>query len=424
MNARKPYRAALVVGALVASAAAGGPAEAAQVTIFVNYAGDDFCVLCGTQNYASSVAAGWAGGARTFADPVPAGAVVTQVSANLQGSCNSTGTLDINGTLVGQSAFVSTACQCGACFDGTIATSASHPAGFPGWSYGGTNTLQITPAGTMIVDGVDVTIVYRVCGDGVADVGEACDTSGDTVTCDADCTPVVCGDGRTNTVAGEACDTSGASATCDADCSLVECGDGVVNGAAGEACDVTVENAACDGDCTLAECGDGHPNPSAGEACDDGNDAAGDGCSPACQIEDPTTAASAGGGAGDGGAGGAGDGGASSGPATSGGGDGGTASAGPTAGSGPTGPTANAANGAGPGGGENADDDGSDDGAGDGGSSGPAAGGSGSESGCGCEVPAPGHRWGGGMLAAAAVIAVATLRRRARKSRGPLGSAA
>ena len=65
MNARKPYRAAFVVGALLASAAAGERAEAAQVTIFVNYAGDDFCVLCGTQNYASSVAAGWAGGART-----------------------------------------------------------------------------------------------------------------------------------------------------------------------------------------------------------------------------------------------------------------------------------------------------------------------------------------------------------------------
>jgi cysteine-rich repeat protein len=51
-------------------------------------------------------------------------------------------------------------------------------------------------------------------------------------------TPVareLCGNGSVD--ADEACDASGASAECDADCSAVRCGDGSVNAAAGEECD-------------------------------------------------------------------------------------------------------------------------------------------------------------------------------------------
>src|SRR6185436_17545834 len=58
------------------------------------------------------------------------------------------------------------------------------------------------------------------------------------------------------------------------------CGDGVVD--AGEACDTSGESATCNADCTEPACGDGVRNAAAGEACDDGNAADGDFCSAAC----------------------------------------------------------------------------------------------------------------------------------------------
>ncbi|MFC1589614.1 MopE-related protein [Pseudomonadota bacterium] len=45
-----------------------------------------------------------------------------------------------------------------------------------------------------------------VCGDFVPTAPEDCDDGGDSLTCDADCTAAVCGDGYTNAVAGEECD--------------------------------------------------------------------------------------------------------------------------------------------------------------------------------------------------------------------------
>ncbi len=44
------------------------------------------------------------------------------------------------------------------------------------------------------------------CGDGTVDPDEACDDGGETASCDADCTPVSCGDGQHNRAAGEGCD--------------------------------------------------------------------------------------------------------------------------------------------------------------------------------------------------------------------------
>jgi hypothetical protein len=53
-----------------------------------------------------------------------------------------------------------------------------------------------------------------VCGDGVVEGAEDCDTSGvDTPTCDGgDCSAMVCGDGYVNAAAGEQCDPPSASA--------------------------------------------------------------------------------------------------------------------------------------------------------------------------------------------------------------------
>jgi len=168
-------------------------------------------------------------------------------------------------------------------------------------------------------DGCDATChTEGVCGDGNPDPGEDCDDSGESATCDADCTSVVCGDNVKNVSAGEECDDGnvadgdGCDANCqletvcgdgttevgedcddgnsdDTDdclssCVLASCGDGYVRGGV-EECDTGGQSAACDTDCTAAVCGDGTTNVSAGESCDDGNVADGDGCDANCQIE-------------------------------------------------------------------------------------------------------------------------------------------
>jgi len=124
-----------------------------------------------------------------------------------------------------------------------------------------------------------------VCGDGETTGAEDCDDSGESATCDDDCTAVECGDGYLNETAGETCDDSGESATCDDDCTVAECGDGTVNTTAGEDCDDSDESATCDDDCTDVVCGDLNVNETAGEECDDGDIIAGDGCDDQCLLE-------------------------------------------------------------------------------------------------------------------------------------------
>jgi MYXO-CTERM domain-containing protein len=119
------------------------------------------------------------------------------------------------------------------------------------------------------------------CGNGVLDLGETCDDGNnvDGDGCSADCTSnESCGNGLIDL--GEECDDGGESAICNADCTIAMCGDGIVNVSAGEECD---GGPGCSPECTLPLCGNGVIDP--GEACDDGNDVAGDGCSPICQIE-------------------------------------------------------------------------------------------------------------------------------------------
>ncbi len=129
------------------------------------------------------------------------------------------------------------------------------------------------------------------CGDGLVVGSEECDDGGESATCDADCTFVVCGDGTTNTTAGEECDGGGESATCDADCTQVVCGDGVKNATAGEECDDgnTVDGDGCDATCHNEVCGDGIVNNAGAEQCDDGNTVDGDGCDAHCMVECPGT---------------------------------------------------------------------------------------------------------------------------------------
>jgi cysteine-rich repeat protein len=131
----------------------------------------------------------------------------------------------------------------------------------------------------LVGDGcVRCQIELLVCGNGVVEAGEACDTAGASPTCDADCTAVSCGDGVVNPSAGEQCDTTFATATCDDDCTVAFCGDGMLNTVSGEACDAAGMSAICDYDCTIPHCGDGVVNHQAGEVCDDANTGSGDGC--------------------------------------------------------------------------------------------------------------------------------------------------
>lgn len=127
------------------------------------------------------------------------------------------------------------------------------------------------------------TCMLAACGDGFVHAGvEDCDTSGETVVCNADCSAASCGDGVVNAAAGESCDDGGESATCNANCSVAMCPDGVHNQTAGEACDTNGESASCDDDCTAVVCGDRNVNQAAGEGCDDGNSDDNDGCRNSC----------------------------------------------------------------------------------------------------------------------------------------------
>jgi cysteine-rich repeat protein len=157
------------------------------------------------------------------------------------------------------------------------------------------------------------------CGDGVVQIDEECDTSGQSATCNIDCTKAICGDGLRNATAGEACDSVFDAPGCNSDCTLPACGDRHVNKiledcddgnatddgngcdgsckfnnicgnhiveSAAEACDDDgVDTAGCDADCSLPLCGDGHLNTAAGEECDDSNTDDTDHCSSLCKVQ-------------------------------------------------------------------------------------------------------------------------------------------
>jgi cysteine-rich repeat protein len=124
-----------------------------------------------------------------------------------------------------------------------------------------------------------------VCGNGIVEGNEDCDDSGESATCDANCTDAMCGDATHNATAGEACDAGGESFVCDVDCTLPVCGDGLTNASINELCDDGGPSPTCDPDCTSVSCGDGTQNIAALETCDDGDNMSGDGCSATCVIE-------------------------------------------------------------------------------------------------------------------------------------------
>jgi cysteine-rich repeat protein len=139
--------------------------------------------------------------------------------------------------------------------------------------------------------GCNADCTLNACGDGKVNVtaGENCDDGNgvNTDACRNDCQPAVCGDSVVCSGAGcttgpgfgvEQCDSGGESINCDTDCSLAFCGDGQTNVTRGEQCDDAGESAACNANCTLSVCGDGIVNATDGENCDDGvNNGSGEG---------------------------------------------------------------------------------------------------------------------------------------------------
>jgi len=124
-----------------------------------------------------------------------------------------------------------------------------------------------------------------VCGDGVHNLGEACDDGPNgSQLCNPDCTLPSCGDGFLDPMAGETCDDGNLDPT-DAcsECKLSSCGDGYLWEGMEECDDGNLDQTDWCAVCKPAVCGDGFVRYS-WEECDDANDISGDGCSD-CIIE-------------------------------------------------------------------------------------------------------------------------------------------
>jgi cysteine-rich repeat protein len=103
--------------------------------------------------------------------------------------------------------------------------------------------------------------------------------------CDSNCQSESCGNGVTEPANGEQCDdgdTNDANG-CRNNCQLPRCDDGVFSST--ETCDTGGNTVSCDVDCTAPMCGDGIVNLAANEQCEDGNSTNGDGCSSNCRVE-------------------------------------------------------------------------------------------------------------------------------------------
>ncbi|MBI5481180.1 MAG: hypothetical protein HY906_20145, partial [Deltaproteobacteria bacterium] len=123
-----------------------------------------------------------------------------------------------------------------------------------------------------------------VCGDGVLDPGEDCDTgpensdAPDLGACRTDCQPLRCGDGIKDITREEECDdgvnnSDTAADACRTDCTNHRCGDSVVD--TGEQCDTGAARSdttpdACRLSCQDPSCGDAVTDT--GEGCDCGTD--------------------------------------------------------------------------------------------------------------------------------------------------------
>ncbi|MBL4657414.1 MAG: PKD domain-containing protein, partial [Flavobacteriales bacterium] len=143
--------------------------QAASCAVTLNWSGG-WCDICGgpVGNYACnppdcSPCGSW--GTRSFLDCVPAGNRVTQICATVSFvSCSSAGNffLQLNGTTIGTRPSGGTNCTCGSCETWSTCRSDPCPGGFPGYVYGGTNTLllDVIPTTSFCLARVVLTMTY------------------------------------------------------------------------------------------------------------------------------------------------------------------------------------------------------------------------------------------------------------------------
>ena len=172
------------------------------------------------------------------------------------------------------------ACEKDVCGDGIVTGDESCDEGNATTTDGCVN-CQIQPGWECLTPGAPCTQT-AVCSDGKLQGIEECDEGEKNKT--AGCVNCVITNGWRCPKAGEACVQG-------------KCGDGIVD--KGESCDDgnDIAGDGCSPDCKIEPifeckgvtcrpiCGDGLTLTEAGEECDDGNNIAGDGCSPDCKVE-------------------------------------------------------------------------------------------------------------------------------------------
>lgn len=134
---------------------------------------------------------------------------------------------------------------------------------------------------------VDCTPVQCGDGTVNAAANEQCDHIRDTLGCDSDCTLPMCGDGHVNAELEDCDDgnTSDEGNGCSTECKFNNsCGDALLQPLA-ESCDDGGDSMMCNANCTPHQCGDGIFNTVA-EQCDLGfaNDQPGSGCDSNCML--------------------------------------------------------------------------------------------------------------------------------------------
>ncbi len=137
------------------------PAQAGQSVVTVSWNGG-WCSICGGAYACSNGHGNWSNGTRTFSDPVPAGSTVTGMTGVIQklGCSGGTYTPTIGSGSFGGHGFPG-GCPCGNC-DGNTNMSASYPGGWPGYNYGGSNTVRLNvSSGLVCVKSVTLTITWE-----------------------------------------------------------------------------------------------------------------------------------------------------------------------------------------------------------------------------------------------------------------------
>jgi hypothetical protein len=123
------------------------------------------CGGSGQGNYACSNGHGAWTPTCPFNDPLPAGSTVTKIVAHVwthQCDASSSWSASVNGQVISTITDSTQSCSCldSSCLD-EAHTSSDFPNGFPGYTYGGSNTFGINmQSGLICVEHVDITLTY------------------------------------------------------------------------------------------------------------------------------------------------------------------------------------------------------------------------------------------------------------------------